>query len=163
MLCQCHTLAIRSIPGANRGNMRRTCISLVAWRAGTPRSLICRILETLSSGLQICSSRTGGTMIYSLSPSPVTFNLWHDHHDRMGEHGKGILASITFSLTLMVLGRGNRPCSAKFREKWPCSHNNNTALIKQISLVDTALVMANTKSFNSKFKKKCLWEIMSPK
>ena len=34
------------------------------------------------------------------------------------------------------------PCDAKFRiKKYPCSHNNITALIKQISLFDTALVI----------------------
>ena len=37
------------------------------------------------------------------------------------------------------------PCDAKFRgEKCPCSHNNYTALIKHISLFDTALLMTNT-------------------
>ena len=41
-------------------------------------------------------------------------------------------------------GGANTPCDAKFCEKCPCSHNNNTALIKQISLFDTALVMTNT-------------------
>ena len=41
-------------------------------------------------------------------------------------------------------------------KKYPCSHNNNIALIKQISLFDTALVMTNTSSFNSKYKKKIL-------
>ena len=30
------------------------------------------------------------------------------------------------------------PCNAKFRKKCPCSHNNSTALITQISLFDTA-------------------------
>ena len=33
---------------------------------------------------------------------------------------------------------------ARFSELFPCSHRNNTALIKQISLLDTALVMTNT-------------------
>ena len=33
------------------------------------------------------------------------------------------------------------PCDAKFSEKCPCSHNNDTALIKLISLFATALVM----------------------
>ena len=48
------------------------------------------------------------------------------------------------SLTLLVLGGGrqNMPCDAKFSEECPCSHNNNTALVKQIYLVDTALVNA---------------------
>ena len=45
-------------------------------------------------------------------------------------------------LTLIVLDGGgggqNTPCDAKFSEKCSCSHNINTALIKQISLVDTA-------------------------
>ena len=38
------------------------------------------------------------------------------------------------------------PCDAKFkrRKKCPCSHNDKTALIKQISLFDTAFVMTNT-------------------
>ena len=46
-------------------------------------------------------------------------------------------------------GRGSiGPCDEKLREKkWPGLHNNNTALIKQISLFDTALAMTNT--FNS--------------
>ena len=34
----------------------------------------------------------------------------------------------------------DRPCDAKFSEKCLCSHNNNTALIKQISRFVTALV-----------------------
>ena len=38
------------------------------------------------------------------------------------------------------------------KKKCPCSHNNKTALITQISLFDTALVRPNTYScFNSKF------------
>ena len=49
-------------------------------------------------------------------------------------------------------GRGanterDRLFDAKRREKW--SHNNNTALIKQISLFDSALVMTNALSFDS--------------
>ena len=36
---------------------------------------------------------------------------------------------------------GVEPCDAKFSEKFPCLHNNNTALIKQISLFYTALVI----------------------
>ena len=44
-------------------------------------------------------------------------------------------------LTLIVLGGGGghiTPCSAKFkRKKCPCSHNLNTALIKQIPLFNT--------------------------
>ena len=37
------------------------------------------------------------------------------------------------------------PCNAKVREKkCPCLHNNNTALIKQISLIDTALVITKS-------------------
>ena len=47
-------------------------------------------------------------------------------------------------------GGQDAPCDAKFYEKCPCLHHNNTALIKQISLFDTALVMTNTLSFNSK-------------
>ena len=43
-----------------------------------------------------------------------------------------------------VGGGQDRPCDAKFIEKYPCSHNNNIALIKQISLFDTALVMIKT-------------------
>ena len=35
-------------------------------------------------------------------------------------------------LTLIVLGgEQNTSCDAKFCEKCPCSHNNNTALIKK--------------------------------
>ena len=40
-------------------------------------------------------------------------------------------------------GWHDRPNGAKFCEKCPCSHNNNTALIKHISLYDTALVITN--------------------
>ena len=48
-------------------------------------------------------------------------------------------------LNLIVLGEGLfGPCDVKFSEKCPCSHNNYTALIKQISLFDTALVITNT-------------------
>ena len=36
------------------------------------------------------------------------------------------------------------PCGGKFNEKCPCSHSNNTAFMKQISLFDTTLVMKNT-------------------
>ena len=43
-------------------------------------------------------------------------------------------------LTLVLLGGG-----AKFSEKGPYLHINNTALIQQISLFDTVLVMTNTK------------------
>ena len=42
----------------------------------------------------------------------------------------------------MYWGQGE-PCDAKFSEKFPCSHNNTTALLKQISLFDTAIVMTN--------------------
>ena len=51
-----------------------------------------------------------------------------------------------FALTLRVLGGGGLfgPCDAKFSEKCPCSHDNYTALIKQISLLNTALVIRNT-------------------
>ena len=44
-------------------------------------------------------------------------------------------SGILCSLTLMTLGREGwafTPCDAKCSEKCPCSHNNNTALIKQI-------------------------------
>ena len=41
-------------------------------------------------------------------------------------------------------GGQDRPNDAKLSEKCPCSHNNKTALIKQISLFGTALVMTNT-------------------
>ena len=52
-------------------------------------------------------------------------------------------------LNLIVLGEGLfGPCDVKFSEECPCSHNNYTALIKQISLFDTALVITDTKSFN---------------
>ena len=33
-------------------------------------------------------------------------------------------------------GGQNTPCDATFSEKCPCSHDNKTALIKQISLFD---------------------------
>ena len=35
------------------------------------------------------------------------------------------------------------PCDTRFSEECPCSHNNYTALLKQISLFDTALVMTD--------------------
>ena len=46
------------------------------------------------------------------------------------------------ALTLIVLEGGKK--KKHFQFLCPCSHNNNTALIKQISLFDTALVMTNT-------------------
>ena len=46
-------------------------------------------------------------------------------------------------------GGEERPWDAKFSEMCPCSHNNNTALIKQISLFDTALVMIKNLKFQS--------------
>ena len=39
------------------------------------------------------------------------------------------------------------PFDAKFSKKCPCSNNNNTALIKQISLFDTVLSMTKPKVF----------------
>ena len=39
----------------------------------------------------------------------------------------------------------NYPYDEKFSEKCPCLHYNNTALIKQIPLFDTALVITKTK------------------
>ena len=45
------------------------------------------------------------------------------------------------------IGRGggqDRPCDLKFGKKYPCSHINSTALIEQMSLFDTAIVMTNT-------------------
>ena len=39
-------------------------------------------------------------------------------------------------LTLIVLGSFG-PCDAKSSEKCPCSHNNFTASIKQISMFDS--------------------------
>ena len=49
-------------------------------------------------------------------------------------------------LTIIVLGGGGHigPFDSKFSEKCPCSPNNYTALIKQISIFDAALVMRNT-------------------
>ena len=51
-------------------------------------------------------------------------------------------------LTLTALGGGGGQighATQSFEEKkCPCSHNNDTASIKQISLFDTALVMTNT-------------------
>ena len=59
-------------------------------------------------------------------------------------------------LTLILFGGGGGigPCDAKFREKCPCSHNNTTALIKQIFLFDTAAVITNTKDSIQKKKKR---------
>ena len=51
------------------------------------------------------------------------------------------------SLPLIILEGGGGQIEAhdaKICEKFPCSHNNHTALIKQISLFDTALVKTNT-------------------
>ena len=48
-------------------------------------------------------------------------------------------------LTLIVLGGGQfTPRDAKFRKKCPCLHNNNTALIKQISLYFTPILLGLT-------------------
>ena len=41
-------------------------------------------------------------------------------------------------------GGQDETSDAKFSEKRPCSHNDNTALRKQIYLFVTALVMKNT-------------------
>ena len=55
-----------------------------------------------------------------------------------------LLSKLLFNcLTLIRLGE------AKFK-KCPCLHNNNTALIKQISLLDADLVMTKTQRFNKK-------------
>ena len=47
-------------------------------------------------------------------------------------------------LTLIVWGGEDKPSDVKFSEMCPCSHNNNTALIKEIYLIDAALVMTNS-------------------
>ena len=47
---------------------------------------------------------------------------------------------VRINLTLILLWWGLfTPCETKFSKKCPCSHNNNTVLIKQVSLIDTAL------------------------
>ena len=46
-----------------------------------------------------------------------------------------------FSSGILGGGGQNTTCDRKFSEKCPCSYHNNTALIKQISLFDTAIVM----------------------
>ena len=48
--------------------------------------------------------------------------------------------------TLMYVGGGLQlePCNIIFSEKCLCSHNNNNALIKQLSMFDAALVVTNT-------------------
>ena len=50
------------------------------------------------------------------------------------------------TLTLIVLGEGGtiRPATQNFVKSALWSHNDNTALIKQISLFNTTLVMTNT-------------------
>ena len=52
--------------------------------------------------------------------------------------------NISLLLTLIALEGSFYTIFENFWKKWPFSRNNNTALIKQISLFDTALVMANT-------------------
>ena len=57
--------------------------------------------------------------------------------------------SDTIPLTLIVWGgRGGKKAMQRKKCQW--SHNNNNALIQQISQFDTALVMKNTESFNKK-------------
>ena len=48
------------------------------------------------------------------------------------------------------IGGGGVDKIAKFSEKCPFSYHNNTACIKQISLIDTALDITNNYNFNSK-------------
>ena len=43
----------------------------------------------------------------------------------------------------------NEPCDAKFSKKCLCSNLNNINIKKQISLIDTTLVMKNNYGFNS--------------
>ena len=50
-------------------------------------------------------------------------------------------------------GGQGRSCDAKFSEKRPCSHNSNTALIKQIFLFDTASVISRVLIQNKKIRR----------
>ena len=50
-----------------------------------------------------------------------------------------VTGTLAIILTLIVCVG---PCHAKFSKKGPCSHNNNTALAKQMPLFDR--VMTNT-------------------
>ena len=58
----------------------------------------------------------------------------------------------SLSLTLIDMTRYK---DLKISEKCHCSHNNNTDLLKQISLFDTALI-TKTLNFQNKLKKKNL-------
>ena len=52
--------------------------------------------------------------------------------------------NLNFKLQHLPIPNSIVPCDAKFYKKCPCSHNNNTALVKQIFLFDTALVIKKT-------------------
>ena len=54
------------------------------------------------------------------------------------------------SRSLIVLRGGEGLIGHSMQKLVSCSDHNNTVLIKQISLFDTALVMTNTQSFNLK-------------
>ena len=56
-------------------------------------------------------------------------------------------ASLILTNPYCIWGRGGGqifPCDAKISEKCLCSHHHNTALMKQIFLFNTALVMTNS-------------------
>ena len=56
------------------------------------------------------------------------------------------MSSPLINSLLIVLGGGGLfgPYDANFSEKCPCSHNNYSALIKQLTLFDTSVGMTNT-------------------
>ena len=58
-------------------------------------------------------------------------------------------------------GGQDRSCDTQLSEKCLCLLNYITALLKQISLFDTALVITITKSFTSKFKKYNFWKFVN--
>ena len=69
--------------------------------------------------------------------------LYNKRYMRTRSFDNGIYLSVIIWLTLIVLGLVIKTPFSKFK-KVPMLHNNNTALIKQISLFDTALVKTNT-------------------
>ena len=107
---------------------------------------------------------TGPSGMQRLFPPPASLSYLQVHHVGRAKprHGAGLqtaqlplqVACVTYifltistfqPFTLIMSGGGQiEPGDAKISEKWPCSHHNNTALIKQASLVDNALVMTNT-------------------
>jgi len=92
-------------------------------------------------------SKKSGSFIFSKSLSKNGHDIWGINRlvQQIGESGRIDM----FALTLIVLGGGpggsiDPATQSLEKKKCPCLHINNTALVKQISLFDTALVMTNT-------------------